>query len=149
MWNKTIEILNFIGMPKRLVVTIITLFIGFSIALSFIPPYLFIKNLSAKVTNMETSVVQKVDSIIGLVGQLDNTQQILIEYTIDSSKTAEYTTNQLVEILKEVAKEERVKIIISEKKKAINQYQQDHLPHNKNDFVHKKHFNIGINPHKK
>ncbi|MCW3784945.1 hypothetical protein [Plebeiibacterium sediminum] len=146
MLNKTIEVLNFIGMPPKMAVTLLSIIIGFSLALAILPPYMFIKDLSSKVENMETNVVHKVDSLLTMVNTLDDTQQVLIEYTIDSSKTAEYTTNQLVEILKEVAHEERVKIIISEKKKAIDQYQQDHLPHNRAKIEPKKKFIIGIKP---
>ncbi len=146
MLKKTIEVLNFIGMPTKMAATILSIIIGFSLALAFIPPYMFIKNLSAKVEHMETNVVQKVESLMSMVNTLDDTQQVLIEYTIDSSKTAEYTTNQLVEILKEVSSEERVKIIISEKKKAIDQYQKDHLPHNQTNIEPKKKYVIGIKP---
>lgn len=149
MWKKTLEVLEFIGMPAKMAATIVSVVIGFSLCLAVLPPFMFVKGLSYKVDNMETNVVQKVDSIISMVGKLDNTQQVLIEWTIDSSKTSEYTTNQLVEILKEVAKEERVKIIITEKEKAIDQYQIDHLPHHQPPPVPIKKFNIGVKPNKK
>ena len=95
---------------------------------------------------METTVVGKVDELIGLVSHLGDNQQIVIEYTIELSKTEEYSTTQLVEILKELAKEERVKIIIQEKEKSIKQYQKDHLPHNKKEPPPKRTGTIGIRP---
>jgi hypothetical protein len=149
MLKKSLEVLEFIGMPAKMAATIVSVFIGFSLCLAVLPPFLFVKNLSAKVENMEINVVQKVDSIIGMVSNLDNTQKILIEWTIDSSKTSEYTTSQLVEILKAIAKEERVKIIISEKEKAIEQYQIDHLPHYQPPQLPTRKFSIGIKPDKK
>ena len=139
MWGKTIEVLNFIGMPPKMAAALASIVLGFSLALAIIPPFVFVKELSSKVSSMENSVVAKVDSLMRLTNELKNVQNTSSEYVIELSKTNEFTTGELVEILKELAKEEKVKVIIKEKEKAIKQYQQDHLPHNK-----KREFTIGI-----
>ena len=70
-------------------------------------------------------------------------QDVNLYFMLEVSETQEFTTNSIVEMMQELGREkpDALRVII-EKKKAVDQYQRDHLPHYKKHIFKKSDFQI-------
>ncbi|MBR8535375.1 hypothetical protein KDU71_07370 [Carboxylicivirga sediminis] len=122
--------------------------VGLVRALFFIMTGALITIPSMKVWSTFTGLDARDDKFDHSIQQLDSTmtkisdnQDIILLFMLEASKSQEFTTNSMVEMMQELGREkpDALRVII-EKKKAVDQYQKDHLPHyKKRVFIQSEH----------
>jgi len=134
-----IKDLDKFGIPSGLVNALFFISIGALITIPSMAVWNTFTGLDARDDKFDTNI-QRLDS---LMTKISDNQDINLYFMLESSRTQEFTTNSLVEMMQEIGKEnpDALRVIV-EKKKAVDQYQKDHLPHYKKRMFKQGDFKI-------
>jgi len=127
------------GIPTGLVSALFFLITGILITIPAM-------SLWASFTSMDTDIKgieQHLPRLDSMMTKISKNQDINLYFMLELSMTQEFTSNSLVEMMQELGTNnpDALRVII-EKKKAVDQYQKDHLPHYKKRMFKQGDFEI-------
>ena len=134
-----VNILEKMGIPAGLVRALFFLTTGILVTI----PTMSVWGTFTSMDNDIRGIEQHLPRLDSMIMKISNNQDINLYFMLELSKTQEFTSNSLVEMMQENAKDkpDALRMII-EKKKAVDQYQKDHLPHYKKRVFEQGDFKI-------